>query len=82
MDETYNGWTNRATWNLMLWLGNDEGLESSARRIARRTTTTTDLRRDIEALFDTIDGEPVTPDGDRLADVDWTQVQSALEEWG
>jgi hypothetical protein len=82
MDETYNGWTNRATWNLMLWLGNDEGLESSARRIARRTTTTTDLRRDIEALFDTIDGEPVTPDGDRLADVDWEEVQSALEEWG
>lgn len=37
-DDTYNGWTNRETWALMLWIDNDEGLQSWARDIVRDNT--------------------------------------------
>lgn len=34
-DETYQGWTNRETWALMLHINNDEGLSEMFRQLVR-----------------------------------------------
>lgn len=35
-EDTYNGWANYETWNVALWLGNDEGSYSFAREYRHR----------------------------------------------
>jgi hypothetical protein len=33
LDVSYNGWENYETWNVALWIGNDEGLYNLARTL-------------------------------------------------
>jgi hypothetical protein len=36
-EDTYNGWKNYPTWNVNLWLSNDEGLYTTALEMTRET---------------------------------------------
>jgi len=38
-DETYNGWKNYETWNVVLWMGNDEGLYHRAKECVKALPT-------------------------------------------
>ena len=36
-EEEYNGWRNRETWAMALWLDNDQGLYNQARELVRES---------------------------------------------
>ena len=52
-DETYNGWSNRETWALMLHIKNDQGLYEWSREIAsdaqRQWLNESDREREYES---------------------------------
>jgi hypothetical protein len=43
VDTTYNGWRNHETWNVALWLGNDEGLYHATRDLVRDALESTSV---------------------------------------
>ena len=53
-DQGYNGWTNYETWNVTLWIGNDEVLYDAAKQC-------NSYQELCEVLYDC--GSKETPDG-------------------
>jgi hypothetical protein len=80
-NNTYNGYTNRATWNLMLWISNDECAYHFFRDLYFRIGGDhPDDRQDmIESYAREWFGQ-TTPDRDRLSDVDWQEVREHLDD--
>ena len=68
-DTTYNGWANRETWNVALWISNDKGLYNLARSCQDYATFCAELRE-----CATGDIRVETPDGvawnDSALDID------------
>ena len=58
-DQEYNGWTNYETWNVALWLQNDEGLYHLAQEVGNYVDF-------VEVLNDC--GSDITPDGVKYND--------------
>ena len=74
-DTTYNGWTNRSTWNVQLWITNDYGTYRSIMAIYQRSANAGDFADCIEHyLTNIIWDKGVTPDGDRLNVVIWPEI--------
>ena len=87
-DNEYNGWTNYETWNVALYMGNDEGiynflLEGLRHLLAERNDdwtgiSTQELRELVQSAFR---GDS-TPDGVRLShsEIDWSEISDTLLE--
>ena len=77
--EKYRGWTNRATWNIALWLNNEPGSYYATQEYTqqlRHLATAEDAEQWISAFYPS--GQ--TPDGDLLADADWEELAAMLRE--
>lgn len=83
---SYNGWSNRATWNASLWLNNEEALYRDVQRMLRHIDKEDDdaveeLAGKLELYCRDIWPNGKTPDDDPLIDVDWEEIaKSELAE--
>jgi len=87
-DNNYNGWKNYETWNVNLWIENDEGLYGFVRDGLEsileacdndwENVSLTDLKELVRDAF----GSNKTPDGVSLMDsaIDWFEISDALLE--
>ena len=55
MCDNYNGWSNYPTWNIALWIDNDEGLYDEARRIVRRAVDEYTAEQGLKELVESCD---------------------------
>jgi hypothetical protein len=77
----FNGWSNNATWNVALWLGNDEPLYRACqaeRTALGRPFTANEARALVLRLMP--GGTPDWRDAKRFAEVDWDEIAEALNE--
>ena len=74
----YNGWKNRETWNVVLWIDNDEGLYSLRKECGNN------YNRFVSTLEETSEGEIRyrTPDGVSWNDsgIDVDEINSHWED--
>lgn len=73
-DKTYNGWTNYETWNVALWIQNDEGLYDLAKNF-------TDYETLVNVLYEEF-GVKETKDGVKFdsAKINTFQINEMLED--
>lgn len=86
----YNGWANRATWNVSLWISNDENLCNAACRavdLLQQRGTLDSVTPEWAKAFCRVEFANVfkreqTPDGFDINDpsIDWSAIADMIKE--
>lgn len=79
MERNYNGYANWATWNVALWMNNDEGLYREMQRFARRHEAT---ERSAENFVLELmpNGTPDMDTAAEYSEVDWEHIAEVINE--
>jgi len=85
MNEQYNGWTNYPTWNVHLWLSNEEGLYYQSREIVLEAENERDACEALREFVEQISipmGASMTVDiySWALSVVNWREIVTELRE--
>ena len=82
-DNTYNGWANWETWQILLWASNEEDLHKQTTRFVRWASWRDGFDLKVKTFF--YDMFPNgTPDMEGIQDmeaVNWQEIAEHLEEW-
>ena len=70
--ETYNGWADWTTWNVALWINNDQGFYS----IAKECKNYADFLYEMQAMI----GSFATPDGADWGEANIEEMNEVIEE--
>jgi len=70
--ESYNGWADWTTWNVALWINNDQCYYS----IAKECKTYTEFLYEMQAMI----GSFFTPDGADWGEANLTEMQELFDE--
>lgn len=84
MSEEYNGWPNYQTWNVHLWLTNDERTEAAVRALAQKAPGLYEAAKAVCAFVEMYN--PIAEEaslyndllGNALSHVDWERVAQAF----
>lgn len=81
----YNGWSNYATWNINLWVDNDERdyrLKVDYLNKLKLPVTATDVQRFVKDYMGntTPDLKEATGEGYRIQDVNWQEIADFWED--
>ena len=80
MDETYNGWKNRETWLVALWLSNDKTLYNEIMQMPEINYMTVALRTAYLLYKRVCPGFNDDVNIDMLFNVDWESVAASFED--